>query len=170
MIDVFRLAHRLPRDCRITTHVALTARAFGATTMHYSGMHDQEMEDAVKKVVEKFGGPFTTMYVQNEKKFLQEKKKEHYTLVHLTVYGIAFQDVIKNIKNENVLIIIGGEKVPPWIYTLVDYNTSIGNQPHSEVSALGIFLDHYHGPQELFTKAQQKIIGTEKGKKVISLE
>ena len=38
-------------------------------------------------------------------------------------------------------IIIGAEKVPRDVYELADYNIAVGNQPHSEVAALAVFLD-----------------------------
>ena len=44
MIEVVRLSHRLPRDIRITTHCALTARAFGATKFIYGGQKDKGCE------------------------------------------------------------------------------------------------------------------------------
>ena len=40
MITVLRLDHRLGRDTRITTHVCLTARAFGADKVILSGERD----------------------------------------------------------------------------------------------------------------------------------
>ncbi|MCK4952399.1 tRNA (cytidine(56)-2'-O)-methyltransferase, partial [Candidatus Bathyarchaeota archaeon] len=74
-------------------------------------------------------------------------------------------------KNKDVLIIIGSQKVPREIYQLVDYNIAIGNQPHSEVTALAIFLDRLFKGKELkkkFENAKLKIIPQKRGKKVIS--
>ena len=169
MIEIFRLGHRLPRDCRITTHVALSARAFGATAMYYSGMHDQEMEDAVHKIATKFGGPFTTQHIPNENSFLKQKKKEGYTFIHLTVYGTSFEELPTEKATDKIIVIVGGEKVPPAIYQLSDYNISVGNQPHSEVAALALVLYHIHGIQEAYPGAQRKIIGQKRGKKIETL-
>ncbi|MEM4232772.1 MAG: tRNA (cytidine(56)-2'-O)-methyltransferase, partial [Thermoplasmata archaeon] len=41
------------------------------------------------------------------------------------------------------------EKVPREVYDLADMNVSVGNQPHSEVAALAIFLDRYSGGKVL---------------------
>ncbi len=166
MIEILRLSHRLPRDCRITTHVALSARAFGATAMHYSGMHDQEMEDAVHKITLRFGGTFTTHYITNEQSFLKQKKKEGYTLIHLTVYGTSFQELPQEQTNDKILLIVGGEKVPPYIYHLSDYNISVVNQPYSEVAALSLVLYHIHGIETDYAHAQRRIIGQKRGKKI----
>ncbi|MEM4707281.1 MAG: hypothetical protein QXL47_01590, partial [Candidatus Anstonellales archaeon] len=58
MLLVFRLGHRLPRDERISTHVALVARAFGADGMYYSGQEDKGLEESIRKICEKWGGKF----------------------------------------------------------------------------------------------------------------
>ncbi|MCL2143761.1 MAG: tRNA (cytidine(56)-2'-O)-methyltransferase, partial [Methanomassiliicoccaceae archaeon] len=39
-----------------------------------------------------------------------------------------------------MLVIVGAEKVPPEVYERSDHNISVGNQPHSEIAALSIFL------------------------------
>ena len=45
IIEVLRLSHRIRRDVRLSTHVALTARAFGASKIYYSGQHDSSLEN-----------------------------------------------------------------------------------------------------------------------------
>ena len=42
-INVLRLDHRIGRDTRITTHVCLTARAFGASKVWLAGEEDHSM-------------------------------------------------------------------------------------------------------------------------------
>ncbi|RLF15834.1 MAG: tRNA (cytidine(56)-2'-O)-methyltransferase, partial [Thermoprotei archaeon] len=49
---VLRMGHRIPRDQRITTHVCLTARAFGADGVIVSDVVDGKLEETVNKVVE----------------------------------------------------------------------------------------------------------------------
>ena len=44
MIEVLRLGHRISRDKRISTHVALVARAFGASKIYYTGQKDKSMK------------------------------------------------------------------------------------------------------------------------------
>ena len=50
MIIILRLNHRIFRDKRITTHVALTARAFLADKIYYSGEKDSNLEQSITKV------------------------------------------------------------------------------------------------------------------------
>ena len=58
-IYVLRLGHRPDRDKRVTTHVALTARAFGAQGIFVS-TKDEELERSVRSVVKRFGGGFSS--------------------------------------------------------------------------------------------------------------
>ncbi len=57
MITVLRLGHRPARDKRVTTHVALTARVFGADVVLVS-TRDPALERTVRSVVRRFGGSF----------------------------------------------------------------------------------------------------------------
>jgi len=162
MIEILRLNHRLPRDCRITTHVALVARAFGAIKMYYSGQKDSEMEESVNSVVKRFGGPFDIEYINNAIKLINEKKDE-YNIIHLTVYGLPYKKVLKNL-SKNVLIIVGGDKVEWNIYKLAKYNLSVSSQPHSEVGALAIFLNDLHGDVKKFKNFKLQIVPNEREK------
>ena len=87
------------------------------------------------------------------------------------MYGIPIDKIIDKITqiNSKILVIIGSEKVEGWFYYNSDYNIAIGNQPHSEVAALAIFLDRIYKGEELniqFSDAKLSIIPQEKGKKV----
>lgn len=57
-INVLRLDHRQKRDARITTHVCLTARAFGANEVVLSGDEDTKLMENVRDVVKRWGGSF----------------------------------------------------------------------------------------------------------------
>lgn len=166
MIAVLRLGHRKERDKRVTTHVGLVARAFGADELILS-TKDMQIKNSVEKVSEKFGGVFKVSYTQKWQNYI---KKFNGIKVHLTMYGVNVNNIIKKIpKNKDILIIVGAEKVPKIVYELVDYNVAIGNQPHSEVSALSIFLDRFFNKKEIEKdfKGRIKIIPCEKGKKVV---
>lgn len=140
MIGVLRYGHRLKRDARITTHVALVARAFGADYI-FIDAKDKKLEKVIEDVVARFGGKFEIKTGINCKNFIKKWKKNGY-VVHLTMYGKKLDGVMEKIeKNKDLLLIVGSEKVPPYFYELADINVSIGNQPHSEVAALAIFLD-----------------------------
>jgi tRNA (cytidine56-2'-O)-methyltransferase len=167
---VLRLGHRIKRDERISAHCGLVARAFRADGVIYSGEKDDSLLNSIKKTVERWGGKFEVKYGENWKKIVKNWKGK---TVHLTMYGLPIQEKINKIKNskEDLLIIIGGEKVPSEIYDLATWNIAITNQPHSEVAALAIFLDRFFEGKELkkeFKDSKLKIIPQEKGKKIIS--
>lgn len=167
MIRVLRLGHRVFRDQRISTHCALVARALGAGGFAYSGQEDSGLEDSIKSVAENWGGPFSVQYVNDWKREIRGFKG---LKLHLTVYGISFRKKMKEIKKSgNLLVIVGGEKVPSDVYKLSDYNLSVGPQPHSEVGALAIFLYELSGRKfrEKFRKAKLRVVPQERGKKTI---
>ncbi|ADD08304.1 tRNA (cytidine(56)-2'-O)-methyltransferase [Candidatus Aciduliprofundum boonei] len=170
MITVLRIGHRPQRDKRITTHVALVARAFGADRIIIT-TKDEKIERSVRDIVDRFGGNFEILSGIPLKRALKDFKG---TIVHLTMYGLPVDDVIPKIpKDENLMIIVGAEKVPREIYEIADFNVAVGNQPHSEVAALAIFLDRFFEGRELrreFENAKMKVIPQDRGKKVINLE
>ena len=65
MVEVLRLGHRIIRDKRISTHVALVARAFNAKKIYYTGQKDDIMENSVMKVVKNHGGTFEIEYLKS---------------------------------------------------------------------------------------------------------
>lgn len=166
-LTVLRLGHRKKRDKRTTTHCALVARAFGANKIILSGEKDQSVIDSVRDIVDRWGGNFKISYKKDWKSVLKNKE-----VIHLTMYGMPIQNNLPEIREskKDKIIVIGSEKVPPEVYELADFNISVSNQPHSEVSSLAIFLDRYFKGKELtkkFSKAKLKIVPQKKGKKVI---
>ena len=169
MIAVLRIGHRIYRDKRITTHVALVARAFGADKI-FIDEKDKKIENTVRSICKRFGGEFEIEVGINYKKLL---KRWSGTIVHLTMYGDELNKSIKKIDtNSDLLIIIGAEKVPPDIYQEANFNVAVGNQPHSEVAALAIFLDRYTKEewQRKRFNGEIKIVPSNKRKTVISKE
>lgn len=167
MITVLRIGHRISRDKRITTHVALVARAFGADKIIID-TKDNKIEDNVRSICARFGGDFKIESGVDKKKIIKEWGG---VIVHLTMYGEKLNKSIDEIgKNKDLLIIIGAEKVPPQIYEMADFNVSVGNQPHSEVAALAVFLDRYNMGRwnEKQFNGKIEIIPSNKGKKVVS--
>jgi tRNA (cytidine56-2'-O)-methyltransferase len=169
VIAILRIGHRIDRDKRITTHVGLVARAFGADTIFIT-TKDEKIKKNIQSVCKRFGGDFQVETGLDPKKIIKSWKG---TIVHLTMYGVELEKAVDHIDTKrDLLIIVGAEKVPPYFYEIADINVSVGNQPHSEVAALALFLDR-------ITKAawQRKdfhgniqIIPCVKGKKVLSKE
>lgn len=180
MITILRLGHRIVRDQRLTTHVALTARAFGADGIVISGEKDQGIIKTIEKVCKEFGGKFDAKFIESWRGFVKEWREENKTgiIVHLTMYGVDIDDkksreIIEKVKKgADVLVIVGGPKVEGEIYQLADYNVAVGNQPHSEVAALAILLDRIIEKkmcQERFEKGKIKIVPNPRGKTIVRI-
>ena len=62
------------------------------------------------------------------------------------MYGAPYQNVTPTIRRDRPLVVIvGGAKVPSEVFQISQYNLAVGNQPHSEVAALALFLDAWYG-------------------------
>jgi len=168
MIKILRLGHRKERDKRITTHVALAARALGADGFILSGERDDAVIESVRKVAKKWGGKFSARYEKNWKKAIRGFKGKK---VHLTMYGIPLREAVPTLRGaKNLLVIVGAEKVPREVYNWADFNVSVTSQPHSEVAALAVFLNELFSGRELampFKDAKIWIEPSARGKKVL---
>lgn len=168
-VQVLRIGHRLVRDDRVTTHAALVSRAFGAEKIYMTGI-DQSVKETVDAVDKRWGGRFELEIIDDWKKVAKAWKKDGGKIAHLTMYGVNVNDAIAKIRKEKkLLVIIGAEKVPREAYDLADYNVAVGNQPHSEIAALAVFLDRLSGGRQLekeFEGGRLRVVPSEKGKKV----
>lgn len=167
MIAVLRIGHRPDRDKRITTHVALVARAFGAKKM-FVDTKDRKLEETIQSVCGRFGGDFTIETGVSAKTILTQWSG---LVVHLTMYGEKLDKSLKKIRKKNdVLVVVGAEKVPAFLYEESDFNIAVGNQPHSEVAALAVFLDRLNEGKWQTKKFKGKlmIVPCSRGKNVVS--
>lgn len=169
VIEVVRIGQRVVRDDRVTTHVALVSRAFGAERIFMTEVNP-EIKDTIGKINNTWGGNFMVEFSDKWKSVVKRKKEEKFRIVHLTMYGENINEVEEKLqKEEKLLIVVGAEKVPREIYELADYNIGVGSQPHSEISALAILLDRIQKGKQFektFSNAKRKIIPTKIGKNV----
>ena len=158
-ICVLRLGHRIERDQRITTHVFLVARALGATEGILCGDYDQSVLEGIERVRGIWGGNFSVGFEKDWKKFLRDRKKAGWRVAHLTMYGTDFAAGAKKLASsrKNIIVIVGAGKVPGDAYHLADFNLAVGNQPHSEVAALALFLDRMSNGKWVWKKFSGKI-------------
>lgn len=173
-VVVLRWGHRY-RDKRLTSHVALTARALGASGFVLAGVRDDKVKTTIEKVAKQWGGSFWFKMGTPWKQVVKEWKAKEGIVVHLTAYGenIQTSNVLQRIKatGKDVLVVVGSRKVPSEFFSekVSDYNVAIGNQPHSECSSLAIFLDKLLEGEELtreFKNAKVRIIPQMRGKKI----
>lgn len=171
-IEVLRIGQRPVRDDRVTTHVALVSRAFGASRI-YMTEANPEIRDTINGINRTWGGQFKVTYIDKWRPILQEKKGRNYLIIHLSMYGESINDIqdvlYRHAKDRDVLVVVGAKKVPRDVYDMSDYNVSVGNQPHSEISALAVLLDRMHKGRQFeteFADAKLQIIPSRCGKNV----
>ena len=167
-IWIMRIGHRPERDKRVTTHVALSSRALGARGI-YVDTPDPVLEENIRSVVDRFGGDYTIKTGVSWKAAVKNFKGK---VVHLTMYGERIDEAIPKIpRDEDLMIIVGAEKVPFDVYERADFNLSVGNQPHSEIAALAIFLDRFTEGKALYADRGGKltVVPNERGKTVVDL-
>ena len=165
-IWIMRIGHRPQRDKRVTTHVALSSRALGAKGI-YVDTYDEVLEENIRSVVDRFGGDYTIKTGVSWKDAIRDFQGK---VIHLTMYGQTVTDALPKIpRDEDIMIIVGAEKVPAEVYQRADFNVSVGNQPHSEIAALAIFLDRFTEGKALYSDRHGKmtVVPNERGKTVV---
>lgn len=172
-VVVLRWGHRPTRDIRLTTHVALTARALGASGMVLSDASDEKIMQTIRKVTSNWGGDFFFEMGVPWRKTVKDWRAKGRIVVHLTVYGenVETGDVLNRIKasKKDVMLIVGSQKVPRAFFSedVSDFNVAIGGQPHSECASLAVFLDRFFRGKELargFKDARIKVIPQKRSK------
>ncbi len=164
-VHVLRVGHRAGRDPRLTTHLALVARAFGAERM-YLHPPDPQLAAGLARVVERWGGPFEVVPAPSWRAVLAGAGAP---VVHLTMYGEPLARLLPRLRRApQLLLVVGGAKVPAALYGAATYNVAVGSQPHSEVAALAVTLRELRGlpGSRPFPGARQRIVPQARGKKV----
>jgi len=188
-VAVLRYGHRPGRDDRMTTHVGLTARALGADRVIFPDNAGQSAE-TVRDITDRFGGPFAVELRADQKAIVRDFEG---VVVHLTMYGERVQDVETEIREavglpdtgddadaegeptapRDLLVVVGGEKVPWALYERADFNVGVTNQPHSEVAGLAVFLDRLFEGAELdreWEGADRTVVPEPTGKTVVDAD
>ncbi|MGL6299187.1 MAG: tRNA (cytidine(56)-2'-O)-methyltransferase [Methanobacteriaceae archaeon] len=170
-LNVLRLDHRKKRDARITTHVCLTSRAFGASKIYLGGEEDTKLMKNVEDLVKRWGGSFEIEHKKNYMNLIDEWQNKGGEVIHLTMYGSQVQNVIKDIRKspKDKLIVVGGARVPTKVYKKSDWNVSVTKQPHSEVSSLAVFQHMLMDGNEFdfeFENPEMEVVPMAEGKQV----
>jgi tRNA (cytidine56-2'-O)-methyltransferase len=147
----------------------------GAIGFILTDVVDSEVKITVEKIVDSWGGKFDFQMGMPWNQVVAAWRRKGGLVVHLTAYGenIQTSNVIDRIRNagQDVLVIVGSQKVPKEFFSpdIADFNVAVGNQPHSEISSLAVFLDRLYDGRELcmeFNDAKLRIIPQKHGKKV----
>lgn len=168
-VSVLRYGHRDVRDYRVTSHCCLAARALGAEEIIIEGSAP-EAAQTIEEVSGRWGRGFEVKFTKSWHDTLRKYSKDGYKTVHLTMYGLPLMGVADELRKlKKVLVIIGSQKVERAVYEESDYNVAIGDQPHSEISALAVFLHEFFRGAELdrkFEGAKLRIVPQKHGKKI----
>ncbi len=174
--NVLRLGYRKGRFSICTTHLALVSRALGGTRFLLAGDEDNDLFENVASVNERFGGAMSCEHIKGSmgwlKRFVEEDAGdgEPGVAIHLTMYGQPYREVIPQIRRDRpVVLIVGGAKVPGDVFKHSQYNVAVGNQPHSEVAALALFMEAWFGDggtERHFPDARLVIEPSARGKSV----
>jgi len=96
-VYVLRIGHRPERDKRVSTHVALTARAFGACGIYFD-VEDSKLFESIEDVCNRWGrdNGFCEFFVErcSWKSLI---KNFDGLRVHLTMYGIPLTEKLEEI-------------------------------------------------------------------------
>lgn len=165
-VSVLRIGHRAGRDPRLTTHLALAARALGADRL-YLHPPDPALAERLAGVGRTWGGAFAVTGVADWRALVERFDG---TVVHLTMYGEPWPTVQEEIAAaKRILLVVGGAKVPSELYRRAHRNVAVGHQPHSEVAALAVVLRDLLGVPGpgAWPGAAQRVVPMARGKKVV---
>ena len=165
-VDILRVGHRPGRDPRLTTHLALTARALGAGIM-WIHPPARDLAERMTSLNERWGGQFRVVDAPDWRSVIRAHPGE---TVHLTMYGQPLDRVLPRLRRASrLLLVVGGAKVPPDLYGLARWNVAVGAQPHSEVAAVAILLDRLGRipPPRRFRGGTHRIRPSARGKSVV---
>jgi tRNA (cytidine56-2'-O)-methyltransferase len=165
-VSVLRVGHRAGRDPRLTTHLALAARAFGAREM-WLHPPDADLAARLDAVSRAWGGTFAVRPAPEWRRAVREFDG---TVVHLTMYGVPLERVLPRLRRASrLLVVVGGAKVPSELYRLAHVNVAVGHEPHSEVAAVAVLLERLRGvPGPVpARRGGRRIIPTARGKRVV---
>jgi tRNA (cytidine56-2'-O)-methyltransferase len=168
-VEVLRIGHRRGRDPRLTTHLALAARAFGAERF-WLHPPDESIATRLASVNRRWGGTFE---VKPSPDWRATVRSFEGTVVHLTMYGEPLEKLLPKLRrSRRILAIVGGAKVPPGLYEIAHHNVAVGHQPHSEVAALAVLLERLRGVPGPggWPGAKAEIVPMSRGKRVDQLE
>jgi tRNA (cytidine56-2'-O)-methyltransferase len=164
-VSVLRIGHRPGRDPRLSTHLALAARAWGAERM-FLHPPDTELASRLDAVRREWGGTFAIEPASDWRAVVRDHAGG---VVHLTMYGEPLDRVLPKLTAApRLLLVVGGAKVPAELYRRADWNVAVGSEPHSEVAAVAVVLDRLRGLPKKGPRrgARRVILPQRKGKRV----
>jgi tRNA (cytidine56-2'-O)-methyltransferase len=133
----------------------------------YLHPRDDALAARVAAVARRWGGGFEVVPVDDWKNVVRSFPG---VVVHLTMYGLPLERLLPRLaRHREVLLVVGGAKVPSQLYREASYNVAVGHQPHSEVAAIAVTLERLLGlPKPVAPgEAPLRVVPTERGKRVV---
>ena len=103
-IEILRIGQRVLRDDRVTTHVALVARAFGASKIYMNEINP-DIRDTINQINTTWGGKFEIEFITDWKNVINSKKNTS-KIIHLTMYGENINEIQNDIQKEKEVLIV----------------------------------------------------------------
>jgi tRNA (cytidine56-2'-O)-methyltransferase len=128
---------------------------------------DPNVERSLEGVRDRWGGSFAVLPAPSWPAVVGAAAGP---VVHLTMYGLPLARVLPRLRRaRDVLLVVGGAKVPPKLYGAAHLNVSVGSQPHSEVAAVAVVLRELLGipGARAMAGARHRIVPTARGKTVV---
>jgi len=132
----------------------------------YLHPRDDALAQRVVAVTRRWGGTFEVVPVDDWKSVVRSFPG---AVVHLTMYGLPFERTLPQLaRHRELLLVVGGAKVPSELYRQSTYNVAVGHQPHSEVAAVAVMLERLLGVPKPVRPggAPLRVVPTARGKRV----
>jgi len=133
----------------------------------YLHPRDEALAARIAAVSRRWGGAFEVVPVDDWKSVIRSFPG---AVVHLTMYGLPLERQLPRLnQHRQILLVVGGAKVPSELYRRATHNVAVGHQPHSEVAAVAVTLERLLGlPKPVRPgAAPQRIVPTAHGKRVV---
>ena len=132
----------------------------------YLHPRDDALAERIAAVSHRWGGDFAVVPVDDWKSLIRTFPG---AVVHLTMYGLPLGSRLPRLaRRRQVLLVVGGAKVPPELYRRATFNIAVGHQPHSEVAAVAVMLERLLGVPKPVRPggAPLRVVPTARGKRV----
>ena len=86
VIEVVRIGQRVVRDDRVTTHVALVSRSFGAEKIYMTEVNP-EIKETLDKINKTWGGNFEIEFIEKWKTIVKKSETRVCTVPYVECSG-----------------------------------------------------------------------------------
>ena len=154
-------------NCEYCMDMGLAARAFGASSIIFTTPKNSRVVRYFKGLSARWGGNFNVEFTNDWRKELDVKK--NYKVVYLTRFGVPIRSVESILRTYKNLVVVVSTTDNKSAIRRADFNVSISTQPHTNISAISVFLHEFYSGRELalhFENARYKVVPAARGMRV----